>query len=93
MTDQDGKNGAGESRPSKPPPGGASPSIVMPVSPMFERPSRREVLKRVGLATGVLAGSAVLGRAVWDRGGFGVAAGQGARQVRDYRLHDRTTEH
>ena len=31
-----------------------------------------------------------MGRAVWDRGGFGVAAGQGDRQVRDYRLRDRT---
>lgn len=58
-----------------------------------ERPSRREVLKRVGLAAGVLTGSAVLGRAVWDRGGFGVAAGQGARQVRDYRLRDVAPEH
>ena len=109
MSDKDGKDGAGEPQPSKPAAAGASPSIVTPpspsivtpgspavvasVSPMFERPSRREMLKRVGLATGVLAGSAILGRAVWDRGGFGVAAGQGARQVRDYRLRDRAPEH
>jgi len=51
------------------------------------------MLKRVGMTAGVIAGSAVLGRAVWDRGGFGVAAGQGARQVRDYRLRDRAPEH
>jgi uncharacterized protein (DUF362 family) len=64
-----------------------------PISPMFERPSRREMLKRVGLTAGVLGGAAVLGRAVWDKGGFSVAAGQGARQVRDYRLRDRAPEH
>lgn len=83
MSDQDGQD-----RPGQPAPVPAS----APVSPMFERPTRREMLKRVGLAAGVLGGSAVLGRAVWDRGGFGVAAGQGARQVRDYRLRDRAPE-
>lgn len=57
-------------------------------SPMFERPSRRDVLRRVGLSAGVLAGSAVLGRAVWDQGGFGAASSTSARQVRDYRLKD-----
>ena len=58
-----------------------------PPSPMFARPGRREVLTRVGAAAGVLAGSAVLGRAVWDRGGFGAqGAGEGGKQVRDYRL-------
>src|SRR3954453_15544127 len=62
------------------------------MSDEFERPSRRDMLKRVGLATGVLAGSALLGRTVWDRGGFGVAAGQGARQVRDYRMRDRAPD-
>ncbi len=46
---------------------------------------RRDVLKRVGLATGVLAASAALGRLAWDQGGFGLTAAQGARQVRDYR--------
>lgn len=46
------------------------------------------MLTRVGAAAGVLAGSSVLGRAIWDRGGFGAAAGAGARQVRDYRLTD-----
>lgn len=56
---------------------------------MFERPSRRDMLKRVGLTAGVLGGAALLGRGLWDKGGFGVAAGEGARQVRDYRLRDR----
>ncbi len=47
--------------------------------------SRREVLTRVGASVGVMAGAAVLGRELWDHGGYGVAAEQGARQVRDYR--------
>lgn len=63
------------------------------VSPMFVRPSRREMLKRVGMTAGVLAGSAALSRLVWDRGGFGAAQAQGVRQVRDYRLADRAPEH
>lgn len=45
------------------------------------------MLVRVGAAAGVLVGSAAFGRAVWDhKGGFGVAEGTGARQVRDYRV-------
>jgi uncharacterized protein (DUF362 family) len=59
-----------------------------PTSPELARPSRRELLTRVGGAGLVLAGAAALGRATWDKGGFGVATGQGARQVRDYRLPD-----
>jgi uncharacterized protein (DUF362 family) len=66
-----------------------APAANPAVSPMHERPSRREMIKRVGLASGVLAGSAVLGRAVWDQGGFGAATSTGAQQVRDYRLRDR----
>ena len=58
------------------------------VSPMHSRPSRREIIKRLGLATGVLAGSSLLGRALWDQGGFGAASSTAARQVRDYRLGD-----
>ncbi len=56
------------------------------------RPSRREMLVRLGSAAGVLAGSAVLGKLAWDKGGFGVAAESGARQVRDYRITDRHPE-
>ncbi|MDF2696655.1 MAG: Iron-sulfur cluster-binding protein [Labilithrix sp.] len=81
MSDMDGKDRPGEAASS-------APAVV----PLFERPTRREMLTRVGATAGVLAGSAVLGRAVWDRGGFGVAAGQGARQVRDYRLRDRAPD-
>jgi uncharacterized protein (DUF362 family) len=49
-------------------------------------PTRREMLKRLGAAAGVLAGSALLTRFAYDRGGFGVSGGEGARQVRDYRV-------
>ena len=51
-----------------------------------DRPSRRDALVRLGSAAGVLAGAALLGRAAWDKGGFGLAAEVGARQVRDYRV-------
>jgi uncharacterized protein (DUF362 family) len=47
---------------------------------------RREVLKRLGAAAGVLAGAAVGGRFLWDHGGFGLAASGDKRQVRDYRI-------
>lgn len=57
-----------------------------------EKPTRREVLSRVGATAGVLAGAAVLGRATWDRGGFGAQSVGGARQVRDYRLKEPTRE-
>lgn len=89
-----GRAQAAASAPAAPPPGtGTAPSVAGTlVSPMFERPSRRELIKRVGLATGVLAGSAVLGRAVWDKGGFGAASSSAARQVRDYRLKDRAAD-
>jgi uncharacterized protein (DUF362 family) len=71
---------------------GAPAAPAPEVSPMFERPSRREIVKRVGMAAGVLAGSALLGRGVWDKGGFGAASSSAARQVRDYRLTDRPTD-
>ena len=54
--------------------------------PTLVRPSRREMLVRGGAALGVLAGSAAIGRAVWDKGGFGVGSAEGARQVRDFRI-------
>ena len=53
------------------------------------RPSRRELIKRVGLSAGVLAGSALIGKGLWDQGGFGASTSSAARQVRDYRLRDR----
>ncbi|MFO0672685.1 MAG: DUF362 domain-containing protein [Polyangiaceae bacterium] len=57
-----------------------------------ERPSRREVLRRVGFAAGAAAGATLLGRVVWDRGGFGATTLEGARQVRDYRLPGARTQ-
>lgn len=48
--------------------------------------SRRDALIRLGTTAGVLAGAAVLSRVRWDQGGFGVAAKQGDRQVRDFGL-------
>jgi len=62
------------------------------VSPMFERPSRREIVKRIGMSAGVLAASAALGKLTWDHGGFGAASSTAARQVRDYRLKDRAPD-
>ncbi len=52
--------------------------------------TRRELITRVGAATGVIAASAVLGRLTWDQGGFGIAESNSVRQVRDYRLKDRS---
>jgi uncharacterized protein (DUF362 family) len=51
-----------------------------------DRPTRREALVRIGAATGVLAGATVLGRGVWDKGGFGAVEDTATRQVRDYRV-------
>lgn len=48
--------------------------------------NRRELLTRVGSTGLVLAGSAALARLTWDRGGLGLAAKQGERQVRDFQL-------
>ncbi len=50
-----------------------------------ELPSRREVLTRAGLATGLIAGTAALAKWRWDKGGFGLHEAKGARQVRDFR--------
>lgn len=90
----DGKKDAAGPSPSAPgdappkTPGEAPAGKASAVSPMFEPPSRRDVLRRVGQAAGVIAGSAVLGRIAWDRGGFGAAQLTAARQVRDYRIRD-----
>lgn len=50
------------------------------------RPTRREALTRFGAAAGVLGGATLLGRGMWDQGGFGAREGGGDRQVRDFRL-------
>ena len=54
--------------------------------------ARREALVRVGAAAGVLAGAALLGRSVWDKGGFGVTESTAQRQVRDYRVPEPNRE-
>ena len=46
------------------------------------------MLTRLGAASGVLAGAALLGRAVHDQGGCGAAESSAPRQVRDYRVKD-----
>ncbi|MFO0677451.1 MAG: DUF362 domain-containing protein [Polyangiaceae bacterium] len=58
----------------------------------MESPSRRELLTRVGAAGLVTAGAALLGRAVWDQGGFGAATSTDVRQVRDYRVRSGSLE-
>ena len=72
----------------KPPKEAPVAVTASPTSSDFERPSRRDALIRLGLATGVLAGASVLGRSVWDKGGFGVSESNQQRQVRDYRVAD-----
>jgi uncharacterized protein (DUF362 family) len=58
-----------------------------------EKPSRREALKRLGAAAGVLAGGGALAKLAYDKGGFGAAELTAPRQVRDYRVRDATKEH
>jgi uncharacterized protein (DUF362 family) len=53
---------------------------------MGDRPTRREVIQRLGAAGLVLGGTAALGRLRWDHGGIDVHRAEGARQVRDFRL-------
>ncbi len=70
----------------KAPPRGLSSPPPRELSSMFARPSRREIVKRIGVSAGVLAASAALGKLTWDHGGFGAASSTAARQVRDYRM-------
>jgi uncharacterized protein (DUF362 family) len=57
------------------------------------RPTRREILVRAGTTMGVLTAAAVGSRTLWDRGGFDVVRSSSARQVRDYRMVERDSEH
>ncbi len=54
-------------------------------NPDVARPGRREMLVRAGAAAGVLGAVALAAKLRHDQGGFGIAGGEGARQVRDYR--------
>ena len=74
-------NSDGRDKPVSPPNAGIAPDVA--------RPSRRELITRVGMSAGVLAGSALIGKGLWDQGGFGASTSSAARQVRDYRLRDR----
>jgi uncharacterized protein (DUF362 family) len=49
-----------------------------------EAPSRRDVLQRLGVAAGVVAGVGATWRWRWDRGGFGQHLAQGERLVRAF---------
>jgi uncharacterized protein (DUF362 family) len=48
--------------------------------------SRRDALQRLGATAAVFGGSALLGRAAWDRGGLDVYQSALNPQTRDYRL-------
>lgn len=52
------------------------------------RPTRREMLIRVGKAAAVLTASAVVARLGYDRGGWSVHIASGRREVRDFRVRD-----
>ena len=49
--------------------------------------SRRDALKRIGLAGSVLGGAALTAKFAFDPGGFGLAQAAGERIVRDFRIH------
>jgi uncharacterized protein (DUF362 family) len=74
-----GRHGKGATTPTTP---------TTPTPSLREVPSRREMLTRVGATAGVLAAASLVGRGVWDKGGFGAGTGEGARQVRDYRVKE-----
>jgi uncharacterized protein (DUF362 family) len=57
------------------------------------RPSRREALVRMGVTAGVLGAAAAGVRLTRDGGGFDVTQSTDARQVRDYRIRERDSEH
>ncbi len=59
-----------------------------PQPPRVDRPTRREVLTRLGLAAGTMAAAGALARWRWDKGGFGQHHAEGERQVRDFRIKD-----
>jgi len=64
---------------------GPKPNRSAAISPDFMRPSRRELLTRLGATAAVLGGSAAAGVLLRDKGSFGLESAEGARQVRDYR--------
>jgi uncharacterized protein (DUF362 family) len=71
---------------AKPPPGLSASPDVAPTT-------RRDALVRLGAMAGVLGAAAAGSRLLWDHGGFDVVQSSAARQVRDYRMAERDTEH
>jgi uncharacterized protein (DUF362 family) len=58
-----------------------------------DRPDRREALKRLGAAAGVLGGAALLGKVTWDNhGGFDASEAKGSRMMRNYRSSGDTAD-
>ncbi len=51
-----------------------------------EKSSRREALERLALTGSVLGAAALADRLLYDRGGYGLSAQVGERQVRDFRV-------
>lgn len=62
------------------------------LGPDIARPSRRDLIVRVGKGSLVLGATGLITRSVWDRGGFGAAENVGIRQSRDYRIADRESQ-
>ena len=52
---------------------------------MTDRPSRREALQRIGIASAVLSGTALVSTFAFDQGGLELTRPTGERQVRDFR--------
>ncbi len=59
---------------------------------MPESVSRREVLSRLGATGATLATVGLIGRAVYDRGGYDVSHARGERQTRDFTVASRVSE-
>jgi uncharacterized protein (DUF362 family) len=58
----------------------------------MESAGRRDFLKRVGAASAVLAGAAVVGVSRWDRGAPGASGPRGGRTVRSFRSEETAPE-
>jgi len=51
-----------------------------------DRPTRREAIQRIGVASAVFGGAAIAGGVLFDAGGFELSRPAGERQVRDFRV-------
>src|SRR5262245_274370 len=73
--------GDGKSRPAP------APSVTQSVSGAPKVP-RREALRRVALAAGVLGAAGAASKLLLDQGGFGVAKSKAKPETRDFRVDD-----